>query len=71
LSLDSVKETGNLRFDVWQQGNRPNHLTLIEAWGKKSAREAHDWAEHTRKFRDALLPMSGSLYDQRLYQAID
>ena len=30
-----------------------------------------DWvAEHTRKFREALLPMSGSLYDQRLYQAM-
>jgi quinol monooxygenase YgiN len=71
LSADSAKEPGNLRFDLWQQGNRPNHLTLIEAWRGKSALAAHDTAEHTRKFRDALLPMSGSLYDQRLYQAID
>jgi quinol monooxygenase YgiN len=71
LSIDSAKETGNLRFDVWQQGNRPNHLTVIEAWRNRAAFEAHNRTEHTRKFRDALLPMSGSLYDQRLYQAID
>jgi quinol monooxygenase YgiN len=33
--------------------------------------EKHEVAAHTRKFRDLLLPMSGSLYDQRLYQAIN
>jgi quinol monooxygenase YgiN len=71
LSAESAKEPGNLRFDLWQQGNRPNHVTVIEAWRDKSALAAHLIAEHTRKFRDALLPMSGSLYDQRLYQAID
>jgi quinol monooxygenase YgiN len=71
LSADSAKEPGNLRFDLWQQGNRPNHLTVIEAWRGKSAFAAHELAGPTRKFRDALLPMSGSLYDQRLYQAID
>jgi len=71
LSVDSMKEPGNLRYDLWQQGNRPNHLTVIEVWRSKAALEKHDVAEHTRKFRDALLPMSGSLYDQRLYRAID
>ncbi len=71
LSADSAKETGNLRFDLWQQGNRPNHLTVIEVWRGKAALDKHEAAEHTRKFRDALLPMSGSLYDQRLYRAVD
>lgn len=52
-------------------GNRPNHLTLVEVWRGNSDLEKHELAAHTRKFRDLLLPMSGSLYDQRLYQAIN
>ncbi|HZL40319.1 MAG TPA: antibiotic biosynthesis monooxygenase [Pseudolabrys sp.] len=70
LSADSAKDAGELRYDVLQQASRPNHLTLAEAWRGKAALEAHEAAAHTRKFRDALLPMSGSLYDQRLYKAI-
>ena len=70
LSLDSAKEPGNLRYDIWQQGNRPNHLTVIEVWRDKAAFAKHEVAAHTLKFRDTLAPMSGSLYDQRLYQAI-
>jgi quinol monooxygenase YgiN len=70
LNADSVNDTGVLRYDVLQQASRPNHLTLVEAWRGMTALEAHETAAHTRKFRDALLPMSGSLYDQRLYKAI-
>jgi len=71
LSADSAKDNGVQRFDVWQQGNRPNHLTLIEAWSGKAALAKHEEAAHTRKFREALLPMSGSLYDQRVYQKVN
>jgi hypothetical protein len=28
-------------------------------------------APHVKKFREALAPMSGSLYDERLYTLID
>jgi hypothetical protein len=28
-------------------------------------------AAHTRQFRQQFQPMSGSLYDERLYQALD
>jgi len=68
LSADSAKDAGVLRYDVLQQTSRPNHLTLVEAWRGRAALEVHEAAAHTRKFRDALLPMSGSLYDQRLYK---
>jgi quinol monooxygenase YgiN len=70
LSADSAKDAGLLRFDVLQQTSRPNHLTLVEAWRGRPAFEAHQVAAHTRKFREAILPMSGALYDQRLYKAI-
>ena len=71
LSIDSAQDAGVLRYDVLQQGSRPNHLTLVEVWRGRTPLEKHEVAAHTRKFREALLPMSGSLYDQRLYQAIN
>jgi quinol monooxygenase YgiN len=71
LSVDSAQDAGILRYDLLQQGNRPNHLTLVEVWRGTADQEKHEVAAHTRKFREALLPMSGSLYDQRIYQAIN
>ena len=71
LAADSRKESGNLRFDVWQQGNRPNHFTVVEAWSGQKAYDAHVMAAHTKQFRGKLTPMSGALYDERLYKAID
>jgi quinol monooxygenase YgiN len=44
---------------------------VIDIWRGNAALETYEAAEHTRKFRDALLPMSGSLYDQRRYPAMD
>jgi quinol monooxygenase YgiN len=71
LSIDSAQDAGNRRYDVLQQSSRPNHLTLVEGWRGKATYEKHKVAAHTRKFREALLPMSGSLYDERLYQPIN
>jgi quinol monooxygenase YgiN len=71
LSLESAQDAGLLRYDVLQQTSRPNHLTLVEVWRGKAALEKHEGAAHTRKFREALLPMSGSLYDQRLYRTVN
>ena len=67
----SRRDPGNLRYDVLQQMNRPNHLTLVEAWQGHKALEAHEGALHTVRFRDVITPMSGALFDQRLYRAIN
>jgi quinol monooxygenase YgiN len=67
----SRKEGSNLRYDVLQQNSRPNHFTLAEVWKDQSALESHELAAHVTKFRELLLSMSGSLFDQRLYKAID
>ncbi len=32
LADASRKQAGNLSFDAWQQTNRPNHFTVVEAW---------------------------------------
>ena len=62
-------EPGNLRFEVVQQTSRPNHFTVVEIWKDAKAVEAHSMTEATRRFRDALGPMSGALYDERSFKA--
>jgi quinol monooxygenase YgiN len=61
---------GNLRFDVLTQASRPNHLTVVESWSNAAAREAHISSSLARAFRQSLMPMSGSLYDEREYNAL-
>jgi quinol monooxygenase YgiN len=67
----SRKDPGNLRYDVLQQTSRPNHLTLVEAWRDQGSLEGHAVAAHTKQFRTQLLPMSGSLFDERLYRSLE
>lgn len=67
LAEASRGTAGNGRFDALVQASRPNHLTLVEAWTDSPAQEAHSAANPTKSFRSALGPMSGALYDERLY----
>jgi quinol monooxygenase YgiN len=67
LTETSAGTAGNIRFDALVQASRPNHLTLVEAWTDAPAQQAHSAANPTRSFRTALGPMSGALYDERLY----
>jgi quinol monooxygenase YgiN len=71
LADPSRKEDGNVRYEAWQQNSRPNHFTLVEVWQNEKALHAHWIAPHMKSFRDQLLPMSGSLYDERLYRLIE
>jgi quinol monooxygenase YgiN len=70
LTEMSRKDAGVLRFDVLQQDSRPNHFTVVEAWRDRKSHDAHIAAAHTREFRRKLTPMSGALYDERLYETI-
>ncbi len=67
LAEASRGSTGNVRFDALVQASRPNHLTLVEAWTNAGMQENHSAAPSTRAFRTAIGPMSGALYDERLY----
>lgn len=71
LAADSRKADGNLRFEVVQQANRPNHFTVVEIWKDAKAVEAHTMAAPTRQFRDKLATMTGALYDERKYKGVD
>src|SRR4051812_24593176 len=70
LAGASRKDAGVHRFDVWQQVSRPNHSYVVEAWRDDAARDAHVMANHTRAYRVKLLPLEGSLYDERVYEPV-
>jgi quinol monooxygenase YgiN len=70
LVADSRKEAGAQRFEVFQQSSRPNHFSVVEVWRSQAAYDAHITSAHTRHFREQLTPMSGALYDERLYRLI-
>jgi quinol monooxygenase YgiN len=71
LVAPSRQDAGNVRFDVLQQTSRQNHLTVVEIWRDLTALDGHAVAAHTKRFRDQLLPMSGSLFDERLYRILN
>ena len=71
LAEASRKEPGNLRFDIVQHTMRGNHFTVIEGWRNQQALDAHVAAAHTRQYRDAIQPMTGSPLDERVFKAIE
>jgi quinol monooxygenase YgiN len=71
LAEASRRESGAVHFEVLQQHSRQNHFTIVELWQDRKALEAHAMATHTRQFREQFQPMTGSLYDERLYHALD
>ena len=63
--------SGNARFEIVQQTNRPNHFTVFEVWRSREAFDANAASAHQREFRDKLSGMAGALYDERLYEILD
>jgi len=50
---------------------RANHFTVIEGWQNDRALDAHAAAAHTRQYREALGPLTGSPLDERTYKIAD
>jgi quinol monooxygenase YgiN len=71
LAEDTRKDVNSERFEAWQQNNRANHFTVTEIWKDRAAIDTHIVAAATRDFREKLGPMSGALYDERLYQSLE
>lgn len=53
----SIKEPGNLRFDVLQNNDDPSRFTLYEAYESKEAAAAHKETDHYKKWRETVAPM--------------
>jgi quinol monooxygenase YgiN len=66
------KGDGNLRYDVVRSVNPPqSHTTLLAAWQSRKAFDAYENSAYARQFRDAVGPLLGSPFDDRLYVPIN
>lgn len=52
----SVKEPGNLRFDILQDQSDPARFILYEAYISEQAAAAHKETSHYLKWRDTVAP---------------
>lgn len=50
----SIKEPGNLRFDLVQDANNPTKFVLYEAYESEEAAAAHKDTDHYKKWRDTV-----------------
>lgn len=66
----SLKDDGNLRFDVLQEIARPNRFAIVEVWRDKAALDAHASAAATQQFRDKLKTIQNAPYDERINNAL-
>ena len=61
-------QPGCLQFDLVRQAPpTANHFALLQAWQDLPAQQAYAEAAGTKRFRAALLPISASPFDERLY----
>lgn len=54
--LNSVSEPLNLRFDLLQDKNNPNHFILYEAYESEEGAVAHKQTAHYLKWRETVEP---------------
>ena len=52
--LESVKEPGNLRFDILQEDGNPSKFVLYEAYESEEAAAAHKSTQHYLKWRETV-----------------
>jgi quinol monooxygenase YgiN len=70
LADDSRNAPGNQRWEGQQQNNRTNHFTTVEVWASSAAYEAFLGSAAKKQFREKFAPMTGALYDERTYSAV-
>ena len=72
LVADSRKDAGNLSYEVWWQNlANLNHYGSISVWRDRKAFEFYERAAHTEAARNAVQPLLGALWDERLYRILD
>jgi quinol monooxygenase YgiN len=66
------KGEGNLRYDVVKSIKPPqSHTTFLAAWQNRKDFDAYEMSAYARQFRDAVGPLLGSPFDDRLYVPIN
>jgi quinol monooxygenase YgiN len=70
FAIESRKEPGSVRFEVYREVGRANHFTIVEVWQNRSAFEQHLNGSVSKSFREKLQPMLGSPFDERLHNLL-
>ena len=70
MRAETPRDHGNIAYNVLRQEHEPNHFAVAEVWASSHDQEAHLGAGHTVAFRQKLLPMTGALYDERIFTAV-
>ena len=70
-AVDSRKDKGAVRIEVYVQADRPNHFSIVEEWADQQAYDAHVAAAHTKKFREGIQASLGSPFDERLHKLLE
>ncbi len=68
--LESVKEPGNLRFDVLRNDDKPTRFVLYEAYTDEASAAAHKSTHHYQKWRETVAPWMASPREGIRYTAI-
>lgn len=66
----SVREPGNLRFDVLQSDDDPTRFVLVEIFRDADALEAHRRTPHYLAWRDAVADMMASPREARRFRML-
>jgi quinol monooxygenase YgiN len=62
---------GHVRFDIYQQDEpRTNHFTMFVVWNNRRAFEDYANTSQWLQFTQALAPLLGAPYDERLYRPL-
>jgi quinol monooxygenase YgiN len=71
FTVNSRKDPGSVRFEVYRDVARVNHFSIVEVWENQKAYEDHRALAHTRQFREKLQAGLGSPFDERLYNNLE
>lgn len=68
----SRNENGMVRYEILDEVPlHSNHFRIVEEWINPAAWEAHDRGAQSQTYRQAILPMLGTPYDQRFYTVVN
>lgn len=70
LTESSLKEDGNLRFEVVQRIGQPDQFVILEAWQDVSAMTKHQQSTNVISLKERLNPLLRSSYDERPHSAL-
>ena len=72
VAEEARKGEGNLRYDVVQSVKiNTSHMTLFGTWQNRKAFDDYEMSAYGRRFREAVGPLLGSPFDDRLYVTIN